>query len=109
MASLFPVLGTAVAVAGADKLAGNRGYAGMFHHLGWSDESARAAAIVETVGGALMVPRMTRRIGGALVAAVSATVLLSELERGDAKLAGPRSLVLLSGLAAMIAPGSTER
>ena len=107
MASLFPVLGTAVAVAGADKLVGNRGYAGMFRHLGWSDEGVRAAAIAETVGGALMIPRATRRIGGAIVAAVSAAVLLSELEEGDAKLAGPRSLVLLSGLAALIAPGAT--
>ena len=105
MASLFPVLGTAVAVAGADKLVGNRGYAGMFRHLGWSDEQMRAAAIAETVGGALMVPRSTRRLGGALVAAVSAIVLLSELERGDTKLAASRGLVLLSGLSAMIMPG----
>lgn len=107
MATIYPVLGTAVAVAGADKLIGDRGYAGMFRHLGWSDEGVRAAAIAETVGGALMVPRSTRRLGGALVAAVSATVLLSELEQGDTKLAASRALVLLSGLAALIAPGAT--
>ena len=105
MADLYPIAGGAIALAGADKLIGNRGYAGMFKHLGWSHEEVRAAAIAETVGGLLMVPRSTRRIGGAMVAAVSALVLLSEVREGDAKLAAPRALVLLSALGAMIAPG----
>ena len=107
MALLFPVLGSAVAIAGADKLAGNKGYVGMFQHLGWTGEQMRAAAIAETAGGVLMVPRSTRRLGGALVAAVSAAVLLSELSDGETKLAASRALVLLGGLAAMFAPGPT--
>ena len=105
MADLYPIAGGAIALAGADKLVGNRGYAGLFRHLGWSHEEMRAAAITETVGGLLMVPRSTRRIGGAMVAAVSALVLLSELREGDTKLAASRSLVLLSALGALVAPG----
>lgn len=105
MTNIAPVAGAAVALAGADKLFGNRAYAGMFRHLGWSDGEMQAAATAEVAGGLLMVPRATRRIGGAMVAAVSAIVLLSELEQGDAKLAASRGLVLLAGLSAMIAPG----
>ena len=105
MANLLPLAGGAVAIAGADKLIGNRGYADMFRHLGWSDDETRAAAAAEMVGGLLMIPRSTRRIGGALVAAVSAVVILSELNNGDTKLAAPRGIVLLSGLVAMLAPG----
>ena len=105
MANLFPIAGGAIALAGADKLIGNRGYAGMFRHLGWSQEEMQAAAITETVGGLLMVPRSTRRIGGAMVAAVSALMLVSEMREGDMRLAAPRGAVLLSALAAMIAPG----
>ena len=108
MATLFPVLGSAIAIAGADKLSGNKAYAGMFRHLGWSDEQMRAAAIAETAGGMLMVPRSTRRIGGAIVAAVSAMVLVSELGHGDTKLASSRGLVLLSALAAVLTPGQIE-
>ena len=65
----------------------------------------RLVALVEVVGGALMIPRTTRRIGGAVVAAASAAVLNSELQDGDTKLAGARALVLLAGLSAMLAPG----
>ena len=105
MTLLFPTIGASIAVAGGDKLAGNRAYAGMFRQLGWSRRDMQIAAATEMAGGLLMVPRATRRVGGALVAAVSATVLLSELQRGDAKLAGPRGLVLLAALAAVVAPG----
>ncbi len=107
MASLYPVAGAAVAFAGADKLVG-RGYDGLFHHLGWSEEQVRAAALAETTGGLLMMMRATRRIGGALVAAVSTVVLLNELGRGDTKLAASRALVLASGVAAFVAPGSKD-
>ena len=103
--TLFPIAGAAVAVAGADKLVGNRDYAGMFRHLGWSESEMQAAAIAEVTGGVLMVPRATRRIGGAVVALVSALVLTSELRRGDSKLAASRGLVLLAGLSALLAPG----
>ncbi len=109
MSILYPTLGAAVAVAGGDKLIGNRDYRGMFKHLGWSEEKMRAAAVAEVAGGLLMVPRSTRRLGGAIVAAVSAMVLVSELAEGDAQLAGARSLVLCAGLAAMLAPGELKR
>lgn len=105
MTNLIPLAGGAIALAGADKLAGNRAYVGMFRHLGWSDRQMQAAAVAETAGGLLMVPRSTRRMGGALVAAVSAAVLLSEIAEGETKLAGPRGLVLLAGLSALLAPG----
>lgn len=87
MADLYPVAGAAIALAGADKLVGDRGYAGMFRDLGWSRSEMEAAAAGEVVGGLMMVPRATRRLGGALVAAVSGAVLYSELNDGNAKLA----------------------
>ena len=105
MASLYPVAGAAIAVAGADKLVGDRGYAGMFRHLGWSNDAMRAAATAEVIGGALMVPRSTRRFGGIIVAAGSAAVLLSEINEGDGKLAASRAAVMFAGLAAAFAPG----
>ena len=98
---VFPALGAAIALAGGDKLAGMRGYEGMFRHLGWSSGNMRAAAAAEMAGGMLMMPRSTRWLGGALVAATSATVLTSEIRHGDAKLALPRGLVMLAALAAI--------
>ncbi len=105
MSYLFPALGAAVAIAGGDKLAGNRSYRTMFRHLGWSRDDMRAAALAEIAGGLLMAPRATRRVGGAILSAASATVMLSELRHGDEKLAAARGLVLLAGLAALFAPG----
>ena len=105
MASLYPILGGAVAVAGGDKLYGNRAYRRMFRHLDWSESEMQAAAAAEIVGGLLMVPRSTRRLGGALVAATSAVVLSSEIKQGDNRLAVYRGAVLLAGLAALLAPG----
>ena len=104
MRSFLTWSGVAIALAGADKLAGYRGYKSMFRHLGWSPDQMRAAAGAETLGGVLMIPPATRRIGGAIVAAVSTTLLLSEVRHRDAKLAAPRAAVLLAALAALIAP-----
>jgi hypothetical protein len=100
MSYFFPAVGAAVALAGGDKLVGVRGYEGMFRHLGWSRESMQAAAAAELAGGLLMVPKATRRIGGAVVALASAAVLASEINHGDANLALPRCVVLLVALAA---------
>ena len=105
MTMVYPVAGAAVALAGADKLVGNRSYAGLFRHLGWSEGEMQAAALAEVAGGLLMVPRATRRIGGVVVMAVSALVLASELKRGDRKLAASRGAVLLAGVGAFLAPG----
>lgn len=103
MRYLMPALGAAIALAGGDKLAGNRGYARLFRHLGWSDDTRRLVAGMEVVGGVLMMPAATRRVGGVLVASASAVMLASEVQHGDARLAAPRGLVLLAGLAALFA------
>ncbi len=101
---LFPALGAAIALAGLDKLVGQRGYARMFGHLGWTDDQMKAVAVAETAGGLLMMPSSTRRLGGIVVSAASLAVLSSELSHGDGKLAGPRALVLLAAVAAAVAP-----
>jgi len=98
----FPLLGAAFAVAGADKLIGDRGYARMFNHLGWSRGGLRAVAVAEMAGGALLAAGSTRRLGGAIAAATSATVLASEMRRGDSKLAVPRAMLMAAALVAMV-------
>ena len=106
MPSLFPTIGAAVALAGGDKLSGSPGYQAMFRHLGWTPRTMQAVAAAELAGGLLMLPRATRRLGGAVVAATSAAVLMSEMQHQDAKLATPRAMVLLAGLAAIVRPGA---
>ena len=69
--SFFTVLGAAFAVAGADKIIGNRGYARMFDHLGWSRGGLRAVALAEMAGGALLAAGSTRRLGGAIAVALT--------------------------------------
>ncbi len=101
MSMLYPSVGAAVAIAGGDKLAGNRAYRNLFRHLGWSRGDMKLAASAELLGGLLMTTRPTRRVGGALVAAASACVLYSELRHGDSKLATSRGLVLLAALSAL--------
>lgn len=98
----FPLLGAAFAVAGADKLIGNRGYARMFDHLGWSRGGLRTVALAEVVGGALLAAGSTRRLGGAIAAATSATVLASEMRRGDSELAVPRAMLMVAALVAVV-------
>jgi len=98
---VFPGLGAAFAVAGADKIIGNRGYARMFDHLGWSPLGLRTVAVAEMAGGALLASSSTRRLGGAILAATSAAVLASEVRHRDGVLAGPRAMLLLAALAAI--------
>jgi len=98
----FPLLGAAFAVAGADKLIGNRGYARMFDHLGWSRGGLRTVALAEVAGGALLAAGSTRRLGGAIAAATSATVLASEMRRGDSELAVPRAMLMVAALVAVV-------
>ena len=105
MSILYPALGAAIAVAGGDKLAGEGSYRRMFKAMGWSRAQMRRVAAVEVLGGLLMTPRLTRRLGGAMVAGASAVVLQSELRRGDPKLGAARALVLVAGLCALLAPG----
>jgi len=98
----FPALGAAFAVAGADKIIGDRGYARMFRHLGWSRGGMRAVAAAELAGGALLAAGSTRRLGGAILAATSATVLASEMRHGDGQLALPRATLLVAALTAVL-------
>jgi hypothetical protein len=107
MSFLYTVLGAAVALAGGDKLAGNRAYAGMFRQLGWSRGDMQIAAAAELSGGLLMAGRSTRRLGAAVVAASSAAILYSELRHDDSKLATARGFILVAALAALVAPGRT--
>ena len=104
MSYVFPIAGAAVALAGGDKLAGQRGYDRMFRHLGWSRTAVLVAASAEAAGGLLMIAPGTRRLGGAVVAGVSALLLGSEVRHGDPKLAVPRGMVLLAGLLALLTP-----
>ncbi len=104
MSYVYPTFGGAVALAGLDKLFGQRGYERMFGHLGWSEAEMRTAAAAELAGGLLVMSRRTRRLGGAMVALGSLAVLSSELRQGRAGLAAPRALVLLAAVAAVAAP-----
>ncbi len=101
MANIFPYIGTAVAIAGGDKLAGDKSYLGLFRHLGWSRGDMKIAAGAELAGGLMMTIKPTRRLGSALVAAASACVLYSEIRHGDSKLATSRGLVLLAALSGL--------
>ena len=101
----YVVAGAGVALAGADKLIGERAYEGMFRQLGWSQAQMRRLGAAEVLGGVLMIPRGSRRLGAAIVCAASATVLLAEIGRGRTRLAASRGGVLLAALAALAAPG----
>ncbi len=98
------IIGAGVAVAGADKLLGDRAYEGMFKDLGWSQDQMRQVAMAEVLGGLLMILKPTRRLGAAIVLAASARVLAAELGKGDAKLAAPRGGVALAALGVLVAP-----
>ena len=98
------VIGAGVAVAGADKLLGDRAYEGMFRHLGWSQDQMRQVAAAEVLGGVLMILTPTRRLGAAIVLAASARVLAAELGVRETKLAASRGGVLLAALGVLVAP-----
>jgi hypothetical protein len=105
MLTPYPVAGASIALAGVDKVFGNRAYEGMFKHLGWSKADMRKLGGMEVLGGLLMVLRPTRRIGAAIVLAASTAVLAAEIQQGDVKLAVSRGGVLLTALAGLMLPG----
>lgn len=105
MATPYPITGVSIAVAGADKLLGDRAYKRLFKDLGWSQADMQKVGGAEVLGGLLMVLKPTRRLGGAIVFAASTTMLLAEIRRGDTKLAVPRTAVLLAALGAVMLPG----
>ena len=99
--TIVPLLGLGMAVAGFDKLAGNRSYRELFNKWGWSRDGMHNIATAELVGGALMIPRQTRRLGGGILAAASGVVLASELQNRET-LAAPRMGVLMVALTALL-------
>lgn len=105
---MFPAFGAGVALAGADKLQGDKSYLRMFQELGWSRTGMRGIAGTEVAAGALLLLPQTRGLGGALLAAASAAVLASELKAGTNRLALPRAAVLLVALAAAASSGKTQ-
>ena len=105
MSKGYPLLGAAFALAGADKMSGDKGYDQMFRHLGWPRDGMRAVAAAEITGGLMLSFRATRRLGAGVLAVTSASVLLTEVQRGEPKLAGPRALLLLASLGALFSRG----
>ena len=105
MATPYPLAGGSIALAGIDKLAGERAYRDMFSELGWTEEQMQRVALAEVLGGLLMIPKFTRRLGAAIVIAASASVLAAELRKGRVKLAASRGGVLVTAFAALAVPG----
>jgi uncharacterized membrane protein YphA (DoxX/SURF4 family) len=105
---IFPLLGAAFAVAGIDKLFALRGYRRMFLHWGWPKPAMRVVGGAEVAGGVLVACGQTRVLGGAVLAAASATVLAVELRRSEPARALPRLALLLAAVAA-ICPASSGR
>ncbi len=99
--AIVPLLGLGMAAAGFDKLAGNRSYKKLFQSWGWSTRQMNNVATAELIGGALMIPRQTRRLGGGILAVASGVVLASELQYRE-KLAAPRMGVLMVALTALL-------
>lgn len=100
----YPLLGLGFAIAGADKLMGQRGYRQMFRGWGWSGESRRVLGASEFAGGVLIASESGRRLGGLVLAGASASVLVSELRRGQTSRAMPRGALLLGATLAVLCP-----
>ena len=64
MATVYPIAGASIALAGAEKLLGDRAYEGMFRHLGWTKDQMFRLAGAEVLGGLLMVLKPTRKPAG---------------------------------------------
>ncbi len=95
---LVSLVGLGMAVAGADKLAGDRMYRRLYRHWGWSPHEMRMAGAAELAGGLMMAFRSTRRMGGAIMAGASVAQLTAEIRHGDTALAAARTGVLSAAL-----------
>ena len=100
--TLSTLVGAAFAVAGADKMIGQRGYAEAFRHLGWSERAMRLAGTAEAIGGVLAAIPATRAAGSVLLVGASAAVLHSEIRRGNWRLAVPRLGMLCAALTPLL-------
>jgi len=99
---ITPLVGLGMAVAGADKLAGDRAYLRLFKSWGWSRQEMRASGAVELAGGLLMANPGTRRLGGAIMVGSSAALLAAELRHRDDAMAVARIGVLATALIAFL-------
>lgn len=104
---LTPLVGLGMAVAGLDKVAGDRTYERLFRHWGWTREQMRMSGAVELAGGLLMANRGTRRLGGAVMVGSSAALLATELRHRDDGMAAARIGVMVVALIAFL--GSSRR
>lgn len=100
--AVVPLVGLGMAVAGWGKLDDNRGYLRMYRRWGWSHADMWRAGVAELAGGALMAPPVTRRVGGAILAAASLPQLAAEIRHGDRGLVAARSCILAVALAAVL-------
>jgi uncharacterized membrane protein YphA (DoxX/SURF4 family) len=105
MSRFFPLLGLGFAVAGADKLLGQSGYRRMFRDWGWSRDDMRLVGAAELAGAVMVATPSTRRLGGAVLAATSGTMLSAELNRREGGLALPRLALFGCALVAVLRGG----
>lgn len=98
----FPLLGLGFAIAGADKLLGQRGYRRLFRRWGWRGTGRKIVGAAEFAGGVMVASRLLRHRGGLLLSATSAAVLAKEMGRQETGLAMPRLLMLLGAVSASL-------
>ena len=106
MSLIYPLLGAAFAVAGADKAVRGRG---LRRHVPPARLVARGrcrrSGPRRSRGGVLLAFRSTRRLGAGILALTSGAVLASEMRLGAGRLAGPRGLLLAAAFTALLSPG----
>ena len=102
MRLFFTLLGLSFAAAGSSKLADQHGYRQLFRRWGWSTREMQLVGLAEIAGGILVAAPATRKLGGALLAATSGTVLAAELRNGNGEMGTARAALLLAALSAFI-------
>ena len=102
MRLFFTLLGLGFAAAGSSKLADQHGYRQLFRRWGWSTQEMQLVGLAEITGGVLVAVPATRRLGAAVLAATSGTVLAAELRHSDGEEGAARAVLLLAALTAFI-------
>ena len=102
MRLLYTLLGLGFAAAGAGKLADQHGYRQLFRRWGWSTREMQLVGLAEIAGGFLVAQPSTRKLGGALLAATSGTVLNAEMRHSDGDLGTARAALLIAALTALL-------
>ncbi len=97
-----PLVGIGMAIAGADKLAGQSSYVRLYRRWGWTPHQRQLAGAAELAAGTMMACRSTRQLGGVVMAGASLTQLTAELAHGDGGLALARLGVLGAALIALL-------